>query len=239
MIPPLRTLPGPARVLAGGLFLSVAATLGLGQWMALRDVRRLDGSAGVSAVDIVLDFTGGASSLLEAEVNGEMRQYLANRREVATLAAWALEGARKDAYLAGPSQVLDERCVRCHRAGGRASFRPLDTYERAREVAITPARPSFTRQLLVTKIHLFGVGFMLFVMGAGTLATSLPASSKLTLVAAGYAGLALDFGSWWLMRAHTGFAWGRIAGNLLFAGALAGMAVACLFELSRLTKVNR
>lgn len=234
MIRPLRELPGPLRLLLGSLLLALATTLVLGQALALRIARHLDGRPGISTTDLVLDFTGGFDSLLESQVHGDMRQFLGDRREVAALAAWAREGATQEGYLSTASQVLDERCVRCHKQGGRAAFRPLDTYERARAVALAPAVPSFSRQLLVTKIHVFGIGILLALLGAATMGTALPGSTKMLIVGAGYAGMSLDFGSWWLMRLDTAFAAGRIAGNLVFTVSIGAMVVVCIVELAKL-----
>ena len=233
MIPPLRSFAPAAKALTGCLVVSLALTLVLGQAMVLRGTRSLDGKPGLSVTDLQLAFTGGYESLLEAQVHGDMRQYAENRNEVATLAAWAREGATREGYLTGASQVLDERCVRCHRTGGRASFRLLDTFDNARAVALTPAAPPLTRQLLVTKIHVFGIGMMLGILGIATLGTTVSPPVKLALVAGGFAGLVFDFSSWWLMRLSLAFAWGRLAGNVLFVCALVAMAAVCISELAR------
>ncbi len=150
--------PPPAlahRLLAALLLVCVMVTFTFGQALLVRQYRLLDGRPMLSMSDVVLAFTGDATSLLEARANDDMRQYL-SAEELATVVVWARTGAAESAYKRQVAAVLDDRCTSCHNPEGAAGFRPLDTYTGAYAAATAPPAPGYSSQLLVTKIHMFG-----------------------------------------------------------------------------------
>lgn len=229
---PLGSLLPEQRLLAGLFVITAMITLATGEALVLRDNRTADGSPWLSARDLQLRFTGNASSLFEARVRDDMRQYLADGTELSQVLAWVNSGAGRERYTRDVAALLEERCARCHRLGGRASFRPLQTYEEVKATVDSAAAPSLSHQLLVTKVHLGGLGILLGATAALFSRTTLPSRSKALLICGSFAGLFLDFGSWWLMRVDLGFAWGRVGSNLLLLVCFTIMCVASLWELA-------
>lgn len=201
-------------------------TWGLGEMLVFSTNRHADGDAMLSVADLQKRFTGGHKSLLEAQVSGPMRQYLDNGKEAATLIGWVRAGADEESYRQDVAALVDDRCVRCHRMGGEAAFRPLTSYADLRAASQAAPAPSFRGQLLVTKVHVVGLGLLLAVTALLFLRWPGPESLarwQSAIVAAAFAGLLLDFGSWWLMRVDLAFAWGRLLGNTLMSGSFLWM----------------
>ena len=150
---------------------------------------------------------------------------------MSVLAGWAREGAGREEYDRSVASLLDDRCVRCHNAIGQASFRRLDRYELVAAAVRAPSAPSITQQLLVTKVHLAGIGLLL-ALAIGICWLAGVSTTQIALTTwTGFGGLLVDFGSWWLMRVDLSFAWGRVLGNLLLAVTLVWIAVVALFAM--------
>ena len=217
---PLSALQPVHKALAMCLIVAVGLVWLSGELLLLRDYQLADGEPGLSIKDAQLRFTGNFQSLLEQHLQTDMRQYLQSSAELSTLLSWARAGATSAEFTVDVAPLLAERCARCHHPGGEAAFRPLSRYADLRAVAHAPPGPSPRRMLLVTKVHLFGLGLLLAVAALLFAQTPLPQGLKVALVSVGYCGLFMDFGAWWLMRVNLAFAWGRAAGNALFSGAL-------------------
>ncbi len=157
----LRHAPIEVRTLITALLVSCTATWAAGQLLLWRDYATADGDPGLSVEDMQVRFTGRTASLFEARVRGEMRPYLQNGEEMAELTAWAATGADRLTYDSRVAPVLEKRCTMCHKPAGQASFRPLTTFEEVRECVDAPPAPPLARQLLVTKVHLAGIGLLL------------------------------------------------------------------------------
>jgi hypothetical protein len=218
---------------AGAVLCCILLTLALGEALVLRMNRTADGGPFLSVLDLQLRFTGGYDSLFEARVRGEMRQYLDDAREVSLLAGWAREGGARSVWERSVGAVVEDRCVRCHNPAGQASFRRLDSYEAVLAAVHAPAAPTLGHQILVTKVHVAGIAVLLGTAAAICWLTSVPAIHLVWAVRAGFGGMVLDFGSWWLMRLDLVFAWGRVFGNALFAVSLVWLAAAAGIALFR------
>ncbi len=214
---------GEHRVAMTGLLASFAAAYLMGIGLVYRDNHLADGEPALSVRDLRIRFTMDAKSLLEARVRGDMRQYLGDSGELAAILDWLRAGAPEEGYRQATAAIFDERCVRCHHAGGQASFRPLVSYPAVAAAAVAPPAPSFSHQLLVTKVHVAGIAVMVGIAAVAFGGAPVAPWLRGFLPFAAFLGLACDFGSWWLMRLDPGFAWGRLAGNALLTGSLLAM----------------
>lgn len=225
----------PYRALVLCLLICFVATWCVGEALIFHGNRHADRAPGLSVMDLQEKFTGGHGSLLEAQVQGAMRQYLDSAAEVALLTAWAQLGASEVRYRQDVAALIEERCVRCHRRGGQAAFRPLTTYAEARATALAPPAPPVAQQMLVTKVHVVGIGLILaatsfffirFVPRQHRLG-----GSRTFIICLAFFGLAADFSSWWLMRWDLNFAWGRVVGNVSMSFAFLLMVLATMNSL--------
>ena len=211
-------------------------TWALGESLVLWSNRHADGNPMLSVEDLRRRFTGGHTSMLEMQVRGPMRKYLDDAEEAATLISWIRQGASAEVYQRDVAALVDERCVRCHRGDGEAAFRPLTSYAQVKAAVDDAPAPSFRTQLLVTKVHVVGIGLLLAV--TAFLFLSVPGPELLVrlatpLIAGAFVGLALDFGSWWLMRLELGFAWGRMLGNAAMSASFLLMCASVVVGATR------
>jgi hypothetical protein len=211
--------------------IALAATWAIGEGLLVRNNRLQDKKPGVSIDDLKISFTGGYKSMFEARVKTDMRQYLANGDEVSVLASWAQGGGDRAEFSRGVSTLVNDRCTSCHAPGGKASFQPLTSYEEISALVKTPAAPSASQQLLVTKVHLAGIGLMLALLGLLFTKTAWAREYKGLVILFAYLGLFADFGAWWLMRVDLRFAWGRVFGNSIMSLMFVAMCGAVLLEL--------
>lgn len=202
-----------------------------GEVLLYRDTQMADRTPGLSIADIEQRFTGRFDSLFEKQVQGDMRRYVKDDDQLALLVGWARSGAGEALYRREIAAILDDRCVRCHKADGDAAFLPLDSFEKAVVTVHAKAAPPVRQQLIITKLHLFGIGAML--AAAGALFASARFRFKSWIISAGFVGLALDFGSWWLMRSSLSFSYGRAVGHVLMAASFFLMCAGALVHTWR------
>lgn len=225
-----RGVDAPPRALVVCLLLIAATVFFFGEVLLVRTYRMVDGSPGLSLEDVRLAFTENSHSLLEARLRTDMREHV-DEAELATLFAWVRSGGPRDDYDQSVAGVFEDRCLRCHKQGGAASFRPLETYDEVRQALADPPCPPFRSMVTITKIHLVGLGALLAIPVLVRPGSSRGARRQSMLVWVTYAGLALDFGSWWLMRIDLAFAIGRAVGHTLLVGGFVWLSVEALREL--------
>jgi hypothetical protein len=229
----LSTLPQDRKVIIAGLLVVFTTTWAVGLSMVIRDNHMADGDPMLSVQDLQLRFTGGYTSLLQAQVEGGMRQHLENGQQVALIASWARAGGGQQGYRQDVGALIGERCGRCHQPGGEASFRPLQTFVQVQAAVEERPRPSVSRQLLVTKVHLAGLGLLLGMSAWLFSAAGLTRRVRTLVISLAFAGLFLDFASWWLMRLDLSFGWGRVLGNALMSSMFLIMVTTVAVALVR------
>jgi hypothetical protein len=212
------------------LLLVSVLVFGLGEWLLVRSYRMEDGSAGLSVADIQLKFQQQSRSLLEARLRTDMREHL-DETELATLLSWARSGAPEEEYRLRVAGVLDDRCVKCHKSGGVAGFRSLETLEQVHATITAPPTPPFRSMVTITKLHLVGIGLLLAVPAWVRARSAAAARWQTGAVWLGYGGLLLDFGAWWLMRLHLAFAALRGVGHAMLWVGFVLLTAGALYEL--------
>lgn len=202
----------------------------LGEWLLVRSYRMMDGSPGLSVADLRLKFQEQSRSSFEARIRTDMREHL-DDAEFATLVAWARTGAPEVEYQRVVAGVLDDRCVECHKSGGVAGFRRLESLEQVRATIAAPPTPPFRSMVTITKLHLVGIGALL--AGPAWVRRRSPAAASWQGwgIRLGYGGLLLDFGAWWMMRIDLAFAALRAAGHVMLWAGFVVLTAGALYEL--------
>lgn len=216
------------------LFTGYLLATGLGLLMAGMQILlthgMADGELGLSFDDVVYSYYGNrGNSKLEAKLNGSMKANAPDEIR-AKLIGWAREGASEEAYNAEIKELVATYCVGCH--GGVPSLPAFDTYEKLHEVAQTDEGASIGALTRVSHIHLFGIGFIFFFIGAiFSLAIGIPKWLKELCIAMPFAFLIVDIMSWWLTHWFPAAAWLTIIGGIGYSLASTFMWVTSLYQM--------
>jgi hypothetical protein len=147
--------------------------------------------------------------------------------------SWVEAGAPRDGWPA-VRQVLHEQasCLQCHAVGREKADVPLETYEDVRRHA-EPGRGMAEGALLVSAHnHLFAFAVMALLLSLGVAFTTLRGRLTTLLVAAAFAGAALDVGGWFLTAAQGApFQHLVVLGGTLFGLSTGAMIAALLDEV--------
>jgi hypothetical protein len=237
--PTLRDLSPPARLLVTLYLLTVAAGLAAGEFNVLASHAGADGKPGLSMEDLRRVFHGRPGwTLLGSKVDGgSMEKHVPVPSERRTLLAWAAGGAREEGFDAA-RKVLDLRCVRCHSPAGEKEGSPFADAREAGaryDLVVRYAGPdrgmSDAARATSTHAHLLGMGTMFLALGVVFLFTDTPRPVRAAAVAAPFAGMAIDIGSWWLSILSPAFVWAVVAGGVLVAASAAVLVARPLWEM--------
>jgi hypothetical protein len=200
--PALVQLPLSARLLCTAFFFSA----GLGFFFSELEIyhrhHRPDKWL-ISISDIMSDFHGDPKRpLLVQKISpgGTMANFIAADpagRE--TLLEWVKADAPREGY-GRVAEVLQKRCVTCHRTGGEAGFAPFDSYENVRSIFTQHGGMSFSHILRSSHAHMWGMPFIFAFTGMVLLFSSLDERLKALIILVPFAAIVVDIGSWWATR---------------------------------------
>jgi len=199
-------------------------TIGVGYLFALLNLyythEGRDGVEGLSVQDVVLAYHGSHNQTrLGAAINGPMAPNLPNEAAKTTILDWIQHGATKEEFEAKVNPILQNNCVMCHSVESGISGIPhFDSYEHVLELTATDTGATIPALVRVSHIHLFGIAFILFLIGRIFILCELPIMFKRILVAAPFAFLLLDISSWFITKVIPDFAYVVIG-----AGAVVGI----------------
>lgn len=208
--------------------------VGIGYMFAMaliyESVAPLDGSAGLSAEDIVIKYSGNREGTrLEAALDGPMRGYRSDA-EREKIVSWIHDGAPEARFNSEVMPVISARCAGCHAKG--SGLVELAGYSKVMELVVMDTGESFTTLARVSHIHLFGTGILFYLLGRIFILTDIRPWLKRTVVAIPFAAIAMDIGSWWFTRYAAGvFAYTVIIGGALMGLSFAFQAFASLYQM--------
>jgi hypothetical protein len=181
----------------------------------------------LSYQDVVIAYAGsGKGSRIEAALRGPMSAMLP-AEESSRLVGWVQEGANRAAYEKDIRPVLDKRCMTCH-DGSNPHLANLDGYDNIKKVTERDTGTDIFTLVRVSHIHLFGLTFIFFIVGLiYSHAYVRPVWFKCTVVALPFLCVAIDVGSWYLVKVYHPFAWVTMA-----SGGLMGMSFAYMWLVS-------
>ena len=225
-------LPYSARV----LYTAALCILGMGYLFAF--VYMFHSHAGkdgsplmLSYQDVVIAYAGsGKGSRIEAALRGPMSAMLP-AEESSRLVSWVQEGASRAAYEKDIRPVLDKRCMTCH-DGSNPHLANLDGYDNIKKVTERDTGTDIFTLVRVSHIHLFGLTFIFFIVGLiFSHAYVRPVWFKCTVVALPFVCVAIDVGSWYLVKVYHPFAWLTMASGALMAMSFAFMWVVSMYQM--------
>jgi len=225
-------LPTSARV----LFTAALCILGMGYLFAF--VYMFHSHAGkdgnplmLSYQDVVIAYAGsGKGSRIEAALRGPMSAMLP-AEESSRLVTWVQEGASRAAYEQDIRPVLDKRCMTCH-DGSNPHLANLDGYDNIKKVTERDTGTDVFTLVRVSHIHLFGLTFIFFIVGLiFSHAYVRPVWFKCTVVALPFVCVAIDVGSWYMVKVYHPFAWLTMASGALMAMSFAFMWVVSMYQM--------
>ena len=214
------------------LYTAALCILGLGYLFALVYLfHTYSGKDGnpftLSYQDLVIAYTGsGKGSRIEAALRGPMSAMLPVE-ESSRLVGWVQEGASRATYEKAIRPVIDKRCMTCH-DGSNPHLANLDGYDNIKKVTERDTGTDIFTLVRVSHIHLFGLTFIFFIVGLiFSHAYVRPVWFKCAVVALPFIAIAIDVGSWYMVKVYHPFAWVTMA-----SGAVMGMSFAFMWVVS-------
>jgi len=127
--------------------------------------------------------------------------------------------------------VIDKRCMTCH-DGSNPHLANLDGYDNIKKVTERDTGTDIFTLVRVSHIHLFGLTFIFFVVGLiFSHAYVRPVWFKCTVVALPFVCVAIDVGSWYMVKVYHPFAWLTMASGALMAMSFAFMWVVSMYQM--------
>jgi hypothetical protein len=246
--------------LAGRLLVTAALVLltagfAVSEALIVAFLRASGGGLGPSAITAA--FHGDpTASVLKSKSLGSMRRYFSalenpeqltaeEEHDLERVVAWAEAGAPEDDYWdplarrARPGEILTiftrRGCLVCHSPlatlVGNKKDSPLDSYPDARRLAAPDRGMDPRRLLMLTHVHLLGIGLVFVVTGALMVSTSFSLRTRAVLALAGPLGLLSSVGGWWATKAGgSGLSWLVLTGGVLMSAAFAASVLAIVVE---------
>jgi hypothetical protein len=185
----------------------------------------------LSYQDVVIAYAGsGKGSRIEAALRGPMSAMLPVE-ESSRLVSWVQEGASRAVYEQEIRPVLDKRCMTCH-DGSNPHLANLDGYDNIKKVTERDTGTDIFTLVRVSHIHLFGLTFIFFIVGLiFSHAYVRPVWFKCTVVALPFLSIAIDLGSWYMVKVYHPFAWLTMASGALMAMSFAFMWVVSMYQM--------
>lgn len=200
-------------------------TIGLGYLFALTHLyfyhSSRDGQPGLSIDDVMIAYYGSHDhSRLGAAINGPMGPNLSNRADKQVILKWLQNNKPEATYEQVIAPILNRDCIKCHNPQVNASLPDLTNYQSVLEVADAKGA-SISALVKVSHIHLFGIAFILFLIGKIFILTEINPILKRTIVAIPFIAMVIDILSWFVTTLIPWFAY-----VVVIAGGLLGLSMA-------------
>ncbi|MDQ7003318.1 MAG: elongation factor-1 alpha [Ghiorsea sp.] len=210
------------------LFTSYLCVVGIGYIMAMAQILlthgMADGKFGLSVDDVVYSYYGNRSgTLIENKLNGSMKDMASDQKRLQII-KWVRHGAKESTFeSSGAKMVFENTCIACHSAESDIGLPDFTKFENIKERAKQDTGASIASLTRVSHIHLFGISFIFFFVGAiFVFAKNVPIRLKGALIAMPFISQIMDISSWWLTKFDPIFAWLVITGG-------SGMGIAFAF----------
>jgi len=179
-----------------------------------------DGELGLSVEDVRIAYYGEHhQTRLGAAINGPMGGNLGRPEQKQIILDWIDGGAKRDSFEDNVQPILSNHCIMCHSAASGMGLAPLDSFEKVSELTQMDTGASAQSLVRVSHIHLFGIGFILFLVGRVFILCEMPVIIKRVTVAIPFLAMLLDIMSWYITKIVPQFAW-----VVVISGALMGVS---------------
>lgn len=199
-------------------------TIGLGYLFALTHLffthSLRDGKPGLSVQDVIIAYYGSMEQTrLESAINGIMSGNVGSPANKKALIHWIHSGASREEYKEKIEPILKQNCLMCHNPEANPSLPNLTTYEGVMEVA--SGKPASLPNLVkVSHIHLFGIAFILYLVGRIFILCEMNITLKRIIVIVPFLGMLVDILSWIPARNQPFFAY-----VIVTSGGLMGLSM--------------
>ncbi len=257
---PLHSLDTPWKLLVT-LFLIVLSSGFVVSELYLQHVTEMaDGKAGLSMEDITLTFHGDKrQTTLRKQVLGGMKKYFSSdgepekltpeeQADLAAVLAWNDAGAAEAGYWnpelkdkdtnqkAVMNILFNHSCFDCHAPDatmkGSKKDSPLDTFAGISKFTRPDLGMDKGRLLMLSHVHLLGMGMMFLLAGAAVAASVWPRWVRCALIVGGLGSILLDIFGWWGVK-YGGAAWSPVVmvSGILMAACFGGSVFVALYDL--------
>jgi len=213
------------------LYTMVLLTMGMGYLFAMIQIYEVhsgrDGGAGLSVKDIQIAYSGNKEgSRMESALKGPMSSMLpAEERE--KIISWIHSGTDQKKYDEDIKPIMETRCKACH-DGSNPHLPNVTTYEGIKVATAVDTGVSIGTLVRVSHIHLFGLTFIFFMVGAIFSHAYIPKLwVKCLIIATPFVAIFLDVTSWWVTKVSEPFAY-----VVIISGALMGFSFAIQWVVS-------
>lgn len=206
-------------------------TIGLGYLMALVNMyythQGRDGKPGITIEDIVIQYHGSKEQTrLGTAISGIMAPNLKYKSDKEIILKWINDGADEPGYDQAIAPILNRDCIICHTPAVNPSLPDLTNYKSIAEVAHSGGVP-VSSLVKVSHIHLFGIAFILYLIGKIFLLCEMNVYVKRIAVIIPFVAMLLDVVSWFLTKTNASFAY-----VVVLSGALMGLSMAMQILMS-------
>ena len=216
----------------------------------------VDGNPGLTMDDITYQFYGDrTNTVLKKQVLGGMKKFFQEDRDltkltpedeadIAAVIAWNDAGAKEEQFWnvknhsdTVPKYIINildrNNCLGCHGEGGK-KFKdsPLDTFAGISKFTKGDEGIDKGRLLMLSHVHLLGMGMMFLLSGAAVAMTAFPMGLRCLVICLGLGSVLLDIGGWWAVK-HGGAPFAPIvmAGGMLMAASFGASILAAFYDM--------
>jgi len=180
-----------------------------------------DGNPGISVTDIAIAYHGSSDQTrLAAAINGPMAGNLKSAADKTVILDWIESGAQQAIYEAQVAPILQRDCQICHSPASGMKVPPLTSYEQVVKLTEADRGASIPSLVRVSHIHLFGIAFILYMVGKLFVLCEIPVWLKRLTIGMPFLSMLTDILAWYLTRETPSFAY-----LLVLSGALMGLSL--------------
>ncbi|RME41220.1 MAG: hypothetical protein D6794_00955 [Deltaproteobacteria bacterium] len=191
-----------------------------------------DGEPGLSVKDVMIAYYGSHNQTrLGAAINGPMESNLPNKAAKLTILDWIEHGSPEDEFREKVKPILDQNCIMCHSAESGLPIPHLTSYEEVIKLTETDTGATIPALVRVSHIHLFGIAFILFMVGRIFLLCEIPVWVKRVTVGIPFLFLLMDILSWFITKIYPGFAYVVVANGALMGLSLWAQILVSIYQM--------
>lgn len=186
-------------------------TIGLGYLFALGHMfyshSGRDGEEGLSVEDIKIAYYGKSEiTRLGAALNGSMEGNLEFPQQKQIIFDWIEKGTKEEMFKSEIAPILNDNCIACHSVEAEMGLPPLTSYDEVLKLTHEDTGVSIQSLVRVSHIHMFGIAFILFLVGRIFVLCEMPVLLKRIMVIIPFLAIFMDILSWYLTKLIPGFA---------------------------------
>jgi hypothetical protein len=179
-----------------------------------------DGEPGLSVDDIRIAYYGRhQQTRLGAAINGAMGANLNLPEQKIIIIDWLDHGSKRAEFEEKVQPILNSNCIMCHSPESGMGLPPLTSYEKVLELTQSDTGASLQSLVRVSHIHMFGIAFILFLVGRIFILCEMPVMIKRITVVIPFIAMLLDILSWYVTKVSPSFAW-----VVVISGGLMGIS---------------